>query len=653
MGTATTLKHLFRNLFHHTMWKYAVLWKLHHESHMLLAYEEAYAIDSSYIQMVVSNITSYSYLLGEGVVGEVAVLGKHKWFSFGESNSKSLLECHEELQLQVLAGIKTILLLPLLPIGVLQLGSLDELSEDLRMVSQLMDLILHHQYTLDSPNTVDLRMDQIDSTVAPSYLAVATDLSASNHSQPQQPDVPTLTVDSEMKSDFLLTAFDLLPPVMVQTCHNKIRGDAVCTEQFPYHSKGQSVLNSYSITGTTMGTSSDFLHNEEEVRMIPQNGQASVSENSIMFDYFINEVQQHGYDVYHINNSYAELPKLGNECNTGIDSTSEYLNFSIDLEPYEAIRYSSHSLLEVPESVGSLVPEHGAFMEESRKEGQLDGTKAVLCSELGAKELESSKYIRYCSCSTDSSVCCLGRCRAEDVSGSEESALDSHQNSSLFPSSEDFAGYFSNNASTSSICNPIANREQENILFGFQESCPKASYSCRKQPRYRKLDKTRPRDRKLIQDRIKELRELIPNASKCSISALLERTINHFIFLQSVPTHADRLSRSRNSKDEGGDYSIHGGSTWAGNTGIKSKAFPLIIENLDQPDQMLLEMRCKNYILFIEIVQAVKRLGLTILKGVLESRSDELWAHFILEVPKGFHRLEIIWPLLQLLQIKL
>ncbi|KAK1384964.1 hypothetical protein POM88_022699 [Heracleum sosnowskyi] len=32
----------------------------------------------------------------------------------------------------------------------------------------------------------------------------------------------------------------------------------------------------------------------------------------------------------------------------------------------------------------------------------------------------------------------------------------------------------------------------------------------------------RPRDRQLIQDRIKELRDLVPNGSKCSIDSLLE-----------------------------------------------------------------------------------------------------------------------------------
>ncbi|KAL8508375.1 hypothetical protein ACS0TY_018837 [Phlomoides rotata] len=51
----------------------------------------------------------------------------------------------------------------------------------------------------------------------------------------------------------------------------------------------------------------------------------------------------------------------------------------------------------------------------------------------------------------------------------------------------------------------------------------------------------RPRDRQLIQDRIKELRELVPNSEKCSIDGLLDKTIKHMQFLRSVTHQADKL----------------------------------------------------------------------------------------------------------------
>lgn len=46
----------------------------------------------------------------------------------------------------------------------------------------------------------------------------------------------------------------------------------------------------------------------------------------------------------------------------------------------------------------------------------------------------------------------------------------------------------------------------------------------------------------------------------------------------------------------------------------------------------LLQMLCDEHGLFLEIAQAIRRLELTVLKGVMETRSNNLWAHFIVEV---------------------
>jgi hypothetical protein len=120
-----------------------------------------------------------------------------------------------------------------------------------------------------------------------------------------------------------------------------------------------------------------------------------------------------------------------------------------------------------------------------------------------------------------------------------------------------------------------------------------SSKASRKRSRPGENPKPRPKDRQLIQDRIKELRELVPNGAKvsssstcafqmcvrnlglfkvqwhlfetsyacamtvkphnifcqqCSIDALLEKTIKHMVFLQSVTKHADNLKDSNESK---------------------------------------------------------------------------------------------------------
>lgn len=43
-------------------------------------------------------------------------------------------------------------------------------------------------------------------------------------------------------------------------------------------------------------------------------------------------------------------------------------------------------------------------------------------------------------------------------------------------------------------------------------------------------------------------------------------------------------------------------------------------------------MLCDEHGLFLEIAQAIRRLELTVLKGVMETRSNNLWAHFVVEV---------------------
>ncbi|GLJ39289.1 hypothetical protein SUGI_0801790 [Cryptomeria japonica] len=70
----------------------------------------------------------------------------------------------------------------------------------------------------------------------------------------------------------------------------------------------------------------------------------------------------------------------------------------------------------------------------------------------------------------------------------------------------------------------------------------------RKRARSGESGRPRPKDRQQIQDRVKELREIIPNGIKCSIDSLLARTIKHMIFLQIVTKHAENLKQSCEKK---------------------------------------------------------------------------------------------------------
>lgn len=169
----------------------------------------------------------------------------------------------------------------------------------------------------------------------------------------------------------------------------------------------------------------------------------------------------------------------------------------------------------------------------------------------------------------------------------------------------------------------------------------------------------RPKDRQMILDRMAELRELIPNGEKMSIDCLLDRTIKHMLFLQSVTKHADRIKQADEPKHNGviqnNNYSndpSNNGVTWACELGNQTMICPLIVEDLSTPGQMLIEMLCEEHGFFLEIVDIIQGFGLTILKGVMEARDEKIWARFIVEAEEKRHvtRHEIFAALVQLLQ---
>ncbi|KAK1265605.1 Transcription factor [Acorus gramineus] len=171
------------------------------------------------------------------------------------------------------------------------------------------------------------------------------------------------------------------------------------------------------------------------------------------------------------------------------------------------------------------------------------------------------------------------------------------------------------------------------------------------------VHKPRPRDRQLIQDCVKELRMLVPDGAKCSIDSLLGRTVKHLTFLRDVSNQAKKMKQYADLKVGNEDHKTTGvqnhhqnGMSWAYEIGTRPSTCPIVVENLNQPGHMLVEMLCKEPELFLDIAQVIKRTGLTILKGVMEPRSDNTWACFIVEAWRGFHRMDILWPLMQLLQ---
>ncbi|XP_057782032.1 transcription factor LHW-like isoform X2 [Salvia miltiorrhiza] len=198
-------------------------------------------------------------------------------------------------------------------------------------------------------------------------------------------------------------------------------------------------------------------------------------------------------------------------------------------------------------------------------------------------------------------------------------------------------------------------RQSNSVPTGYSTRPHEASKTNRKRLKPGENPRPRPKDRQMIQDRVKELREIVPNGAKCSIDALLERTIKHMLFLQSVTKHADKLKQNAESKIISKDGGLllkdnFGGATWAYEVGSQSMVCPIIVEDLNQPHQMLVEMLCEERGLFLEIADIIRGLGLTILKGLMETRNDKIWARFAVEANRSVTRMEIFLSLVRLLE---
>ncbi|KAL9322622.1 hypothetical protein ACSQ67_010675 [Phaseolus vulgaris] len=199
-------------------------------------------------------------------------------------------------------------------------------------------------------------------------------------------------------------------------------------------------------------------------------------------------------------------------------------------------------------------------------------------------------------------------------------------------------------------------KRENSVSTGYSKQPDEACKPNRKRLKPGENPRPRPKDRQMIQDRVKELREIVPNGAKCSIDALLERTIKHMLFLQSVTKHADKLKQTGESKiinKEGGlllKDNFEGGATWAYEVGSQSMVCPIVVEDLNPPRQMLVEMLCEEQGFFLEIADLIRGLGLTILKGVMEAHNDKIWARFAVEANRDVTRMEIFMSLVRLLE---
>ncbi|KAL9272245.1 Transcription factor EMB1444-like protein [Drosera capensis] len=563
---ATPVQQLLRHLCLNSEWNYAVFWKLKHHARMVLTWEDAYynnhakhdALDSKCLGealeglhdgqfphdplgLAVAKMSYHVYSFGEGVIGQVAVTGEHQWIFADDQtpNTCSSFEHGDGWHTQFLAGIKTIVVVAVLPHAVVSLGSLNKISEDRQLVIHIRELFSAFQ-----------------------------DFSACNVSKVET--APSAGVSFDGENDHLRASSNT-PQLINQQKH--------------------------------MDTAKDK-----------------------------HEMQ-------------PEFGSLGN-----VTSSFEYKSAGYEL--HEAL--GSASLKDCNPWWWEL-EDSGAG---TSSEMPMGADCSMLTSDLGSDHLLEAVIGNFC-CNDDTVK------SGTSLSTSSDSLLTTEKTPAASTTSDIVASAFYSadclNSESFSFRSMDANSSLNPAAWKDHLMRPiESTKAYKKRAKPGESNRPRPRDRQLIQDRIKELRELVPNGSKCSIDSLLERTIKHMLFLHGVTKHADKLTNNANSrvckKEVGvpGCSSYEQGSSWVVEVGGEMKVGPIVVENLNVGGQLLIEMLCEDCDHFLEIAEAMRSSGLNILKGSTDNHGDKTWMHFIVEAQnnRSLHRMDVLWSLVQILQAK-
>ncbi|KAJ6773751.1 TRANSCRIPTION FACTOR BHLH155-LIKE ISOFORM X1-RELATED [Salix purpurea] len=608
MGMGTDLHNTLRSLCFNTDWNYAVFWKLKHRARMVLTWEDGYydnceqhdALENKFFRqtqenlhgghyprdplgLAVAKMSYHVYSLGEGIVGQVAVSGKHQWIFADKhvTNSFSSYEFSDGWQSQFSAGIRTIVVVAVVPYGVVQLGSLNEVIEDENLVTHIKDVFFSSVPLVTSPSQHSTKNTSCLENVSLSDLILPNEkLGADLVGFPA--DLFDSTFCDRDKSDDI----NLHPNVVLNapessdiTFKKDLEKKLDCPVESTHFNSSDTFFKFSAGCELLEALGPSFLN-----RCMPSDCQTGKSEVGNIFD--MPEGMSNSQMTFDLGSENLLEAVVGNVCHSGSDVKSEKSGCKSvqSLLTSEKLPEPSIQTKHIMNSAGYSINQSSVVEEDAQN---LSNSTEV-CGGLSSKGFSS----------THPSTC------SEQLDKCSESAKNSKKRA-------------------------------------------KPGENCR----------PRPRDRQLIQDRIKELRELVPNGSKCSIDSLLERTIKHMLFLENITKHADKLNKCAEPKmhqkgTEASNYEQ--GSSWVLEVGGHLKVSSIIVENLNKNGQMLVEMSCEECSHFLEIAEAIRSLGLTILKGITEVHSEKAWICFVVEGQnnKVMHRMDILWSLVQILQPK-
>ncbi|XAR70134.1 hypothetical protein NMG60_11026902 [Bertholletia excelsa] len=611
VGMTDSMVHkALRSLCINNGWSYGVVWRFDQRNSSLLTMEEVYYDEQ--MGGVIDNMLLQVHVLGNGIVGQAAFTNKHRWVfsdardlhsSLGLIENQPLFQDDYEIHHQFVSGIQTIAFISVELRGVVQFGSTQKIPESIEFVHQTKKLFqdIQNANIITLPDNRPSSSDSVKGALSGLFASL---ISSGNFPPEEMKPIPKNY--TEMPCSSTDPQCLTLNYGRLNSSETSLQGPLVqSSTNFNYSSSATTPC--ISTGGSSHSTVTSFeLNWPSDIRLV---GSQSV------FDSFLETDFLDGHGIENV-----------------------FDNLGIDLGCVQSEDFFDDMLMPV---VSGGHQDFGAAVSESISNQPIGSNIAPqesLFSKLGLEPILNG-------------VASSSNSTASSSFGDESSRASKRKMTSCSISNEQMQ-------LKSFPCDSYSMTGGSTVVSQTKGSEESTKVS---RKRARPGSRPKPKDRQQIQERIAELRKLIPNGVKMSIDSLLAQTIKHMLFLQSVTKHAEKLKQAKEQKEDEVTWkeSYGGGGCglsemWACEVGSETMLDLVDVKDLSRPGQKLIQMICEERGIFLEIIDIIQGFGLTILKGVMEVRENKIWACFLVEAEVNRHvsKQEIYLSLHQLLYHK-
>ncbi|KAK4728941.1 hypothetical protein R3W88_021929 [Solanum pinnatisectum] len=709
-------KETFKCLCRSHGWSYGVFWGFDQTNSLLLTLQDAYYEEQ--MGSVIDEMLLQVHILGRGMIGQTAFTKKHKWMfsaanherqiSIGSSHNSNLFLDDNEFEQQFSAGIKTVAVISVEPLGVLQFGSTNKLQESTCFVDQARTLFqgiggspsssicenLHlvnstvfptannetlmkeSRFLEDLIQSVTCNADNqiMNSDVATTFLSENqfqdvnqfNNCSSQFDTQLQQAMFPSAGLFTGFHDSSLTSTWEDLPSDMSIQDFGYVLPTG--TNQFEY---GTGATQSFQ-ESTTFGSLGGFGVFANEDTTGPLNGYIGQCPINQRNDGAVSTINDNILDPTGIISASAginEQFRFNSDSDASVSIQSSITNA---FETVEKANCSNMSPFEKMTNLVGVKHDSKKPVVSTSNSGWTYSNANALRSRPANRLFSKLGLDQFLDGASSSSYSFAGSVSDGQLSETNKRRrIESSSGCNYLQKPLGFSSFDKNTKLVQPECgldrtsnlkakSEVITKLDASTLIGDRCSINdcKGNEKSSKPTKKKAKPGTRPipKDRQLIYERLSELRGLIPNGGKMSIDRLLHRTVKHLVFWQGVTKHAEGLKKAETLKDSKtrlNSKSNGNGVTWACEIGDQTMVCPLIVEDLSTPGQMLIEILCNEQGFFLEMVDIIRGFGLNILKGVMESRETKMWAHFVVEAEgnRPVTRHEIFSSLVQLLHL--